>query len=212
MDAEQARGQAHRQKMIALRDSEVVTRAVEIICPSQGHELFCRTMLAIQMDSCSNIARRIWLYTWGVFRLSHIAKGIDDRYRAFEELTHLGINIPGEEDIRSLVGNESQRIRRLVDEFQTMLQEEKGGKRGRPPDPAKLAAAEHAWTWLTDVGKRPTLTADGDFFRLASIIYEGATNKKDIDLEGQCKTVLQRHRPPRRGPGGGSKRHSKATA
>jgi hypothetical protein len=61
---------------------------------------------------------------------------------------------------------------------------------GGRPNYRKQAAAEYALTLLLQFGrKRPTLTGGGPFFDLASVLYEAATGKPDIDLSRQCRAA-----------------------
>ena len=63
----------------------------------------------------------------------------------------------------------------------------------RRRDYQKLAAAGSAYFLLARFGARkPTLSTGGDFLTLASILYEAATGKADIDLTHQCRVIVQR--------------------
>jgi hypothetical protein len=56
-------------------------------------------------------------------------------------------------------------------------------------DDAKVVAAVCAHSALKEYGVTPTLTVDGAFYELASILYEGATGKKEQDLTQYCRQL-----------------------
>jgi hypothetical protein len=60
---------------------------------------------------------------------------------------------------------------------------------GGVPNYRKQAAATWALLLLAHFGQRPTLTADRPFYTLASVLYEAATGKPDIDISRQCRAV-----------------------
>lgn len=64
---------------------------------------------------------------------------------------------------------------------------------GGRPNYRKQAAAVSAWALLKLYGREPpTLTTDGLYFELASILYEAGTGKKDIDLDRECRAAFPR--------------------
>jgi hypothetical protein len=70
-------------------------------------------------------------------------------------------------------------------------------KQTKPPNRLKLLCARGAHDLLqqfSGVDRRPTLSVDGAFHRLASVLYEAATGKSDVALERWCRTVLHSHR------------------
>jgi hypothetical protein len=69
---------------------------------------------------------------------------------------------------------------------------------GGRTDYRKQTAAEFALVLLAHYGrKHPTLTTGGPFLELASILYEAATGKRNVDLDRQCRTVHQQYFPRR---------------
>jgi hypothetical protein len=59
---------------------------------------------------------------------------------------------------------------------------------GGKPNYFKEQAATYALVLLIQFGqKRPTLTAEGPFYRLAAVLHEIATGKTDVDLAGYCR-------------------------
>lgn len=65
---------------------------------------------------------------------------------------------------------------------------------GGRPNYRKQAAAELALLLLVRFDRQPTLTPDGPFFNLASVLYEAATGRKDANLERQCRDSHASHR------------------
>lgn len=68
---------------------------------------------------------------------------------------------------------------------------------GGRPDYRKQTAAEFALVIAHYGRKHPTLTTGGPFLELASILYEAATGKRNVDLDRQCRTVHQQYFPRR---------------
>jgi hypothetical protein len=67
---------------------------------------------------------------------------------------------------------------------------------GGRQDYRKQAAATYAHLLLKQFGRRPpTLTVGGDYFELASVLYEAVTGKDNVILSSQCLTA---HREWRR--------------
>jgi hypothetical protein len=56
----------------------------------------------------------------------------------------------------------------------------------------KLIAAERAFDILNDWGHRqPSLTKNGDYYQLTSVLFEIATGRRSGDVERACTTVLE---------------------
>ena len=62
---------------------------------------------------------------------------------------------------------------------------------GRRPHMLKLKCASSAFETLEQFGRRPTLTADGAFYRLATLYYELVTGIPLQNLEWHCRTVSE---------------------
>jgi hypothetical protein len=63
----------------------------------------------------------------------------------------------------------------------------------RPPEPCKFYCAMGAFDLLEKFSCHPpTLSADGPFYRLASVLYEGASGEGDVSLERPCRTAFRR--------------------
>jgi hypothetical protein len=65
----------------------------------------------------------------------------------------------------------------------------------RRRDYQKLEAANSAdWLFFQFSSKQPSLSPGSDFLELASVLYEAATGKADIDLRWQCRIVVEQKR------------------
>jgi hypothetical protein len=81
------------------------------------------------------------------------------------------------------------RLQSLLDAYQKEKPKRDGGRHLRG---AKHAAAKYAYPILVAYSKsRPTKTAEGPFYRLASAIYEGATGE-EVDLTYYCRKEWDR--------------------
>jgi hypothetical protein len=63
----------------------------------------------------------------------------------------------------------------------------------RQKSSAKINAAQMAYDLMKNLNLTPTLTIGGQFYDLASIIFEGATGVKDANLDWHCKWVFHRN-------------------
>jgi hypothetical protein len=64
------------------------------------------------------------------------------------------------------------------------------GKRGANTD-SKVYAALSAFDLLQKAGKRATLYEGGDFFKLASLLFELGTGEHGVDLRRPCEQALR---------------------
>ena len=62
---------------------------------------------------------------------------------------------------------------------------------GPQPDYVKSSAAEKAYQILSKYSSSPpTTTVEGAFFKLASVLYEGATGIAGVGMDHQCRKFL----------------------
>jgi hypothetical protein len=212
MGAKEARGsnrEATRERAVSTHRSEVdhpkmiFKRALEVISPPSDDEAECRQKITMAIRACRRAVHEKTLYSQASRCLDRIVRLTEERQRAIDELSGLGFFVPGLNDrdaefwrrgyLISDMGDHpdisTRRARELAQSFRNAYV----GTR-RPPKIDKLFAATEACKLLVRYGKRPTLTADGPFLRLASIIYEGATAVPNVDLERQCRTALKEFR------------------
>jgi hypothetical protein len=69
-------------------------------------------------------------------------------------------------------------------------------KLGRRGPGQKMCAAIWAHELLRSHGVKPTCYAQGKFFRLAAVLYEGGTGIAGADVERVCRQVFRSHRAP----------------
>jgi hypothetical protein len=55
----------------------------------------------------------------------------------------------------------------------------------------KVYAARRAYNILDEYGAKPTLTVDGPYFNLASLLYEAVTGKVSVSLEHACRVAWE---------------------
>ena len=71
-------------------------------------------------------------------------------------------------------------------------------RRTRPADMLKRFCAQSAFSLIAEFSARPpTLTADGPFLQLATVLYEAVTGVRDANIERACRVIF-RSDPARR--------------
>jgi len=90
----------------------------------------------------------------------------------------------------------SERLRAQLDSLANKISLRRGEKIrskkfGPKFDYAKINAAQGAYYTLLQFSPvRPTTTADGPFYALASVYYEAVTGLKDANMDRQCRRFL----------------------
>jgi hypothetical protein len=89
-------------------------------------------------------------------------------------------------------------MHKLCEELLTLAEAVEGWgkpKKGRPSNLTKWMAGFYAHRLLVRHGdKPPKVYKDGAYFRLAAVLYEGATDIASADLERACRRVLHKAR------------------
>jgi hypothetical protein len=187
-----------------------IERAMELIAPPADREQRCRERLSRYVE---DIARDTLPICAGEERtqLEDAAKALQKALKALKRLPRERqrwllppikragpgplrlqdlISDPISEDLRLAIFLNELEYTAISAELQAMRR--KVPRSGGRPDYRKQAAAMYALLLLVQFGrKRPTLTADGCFFNLASVLYEAATGKPDIDLSWHCQQVYR---------------------
>lgn len=111
----------------------------------------------------------------------------------------LGIIAPAvadEEMCRGMIASAIIWCRDKHEEVKEVKEYKRERRRGRPREATKLFAAKSALILLRAYGWRAGLTESvphgqvaGSFFRLASVLYEGATREKNANLQRQCRAA-----------------------
>jgi hypothetical protein len=87
-------------------------------------------------------------------------------------------------DFERATAEEIGRLSGIAGTLRDIVNEQAAGRRsGRPIDVMKDLAAHYAYQCLFIFAERsPTLKSDGSFDQLATILYEGATSKRRLNL------------------------------
>jgi hypothetical protein len=150
-------------------ESEVVTRAFELVKPIDLPEPYFHEQLALMMSEV-----RIAHPANDLPALAPIKKQIEKVGDALKQRAISALS-PSARSVQSIYRND---FCRLIDEVLSTVDAHHNGlivtKGGRYPDLAKLQAAEIAREILSRwKNVRPTKTIDGTFYELASTLYEG---------------------------------------
>jgi hypothetical protein len=171
-------------------DSEIVGSAIKIIQPSLDEEAVCRMMVVYVMNLCRVQEKEISpAFLAAREELNSIIERIEGAEKALAGLRRLykRLAFPDRDDFDSIGTEEAERLTELRKHLQALADRYVSPPRSRPPNAAKLAAASYAYCVLVAYSDRPpTLATDGTYFRLASVIYEGATGK-EANLEHHCR-------------------------
>lgn len=173
---------------------EIITRALEIVCPQSSEEPSYRNAVAMAIERCNKADGASFAYNRGKSKLKSLLQKIEEAHRALDELHVVVQEEAFGEDYQNVISEihedlckAAEPILRGVDRFD----EEGPSRRGPPGNELKQHAALYAYMQLSLYSaKKPTLSIDGPFFRLASIIYEGATRDADCDLQRQCRVIF----------------------
>jgi hypothetical protein len=86
----------------------------------------------------------------------------------------------------------SERLRTELDSLANKIDLSiRSDKTGPKLDYGKLNVAQNAYYTLVQFAPvRPTTTAAGPFYELASVYYEAVTGQKDVSMERQCRKFL----------------------
>jgi hypothetical protein len=177
-------------------NSEIVTRAVDIICPPRDEEVQCRWMAAAAIYECW-VAEEIELaFRAAEKELNSTIQKIKEARKALGRLRQIYRRMAFGHDFEKVTTAEIESLHATEKGLQVAAAEyakeprARGG--GRRVDVIKLSAARGAYGLLFIYADRPaTLTPDGSFFQLASVLYEGATGKAGVDLEHQCRVHFE---------------------
>ena len=189
---------------------EIVGRAVKIISPLPVDEVACRLMVVEVVEYCRIAGSEIRPAAWNaeedlasrVSRLVAAEKALSTLPRIYKRLA-----FQDQDDFDNAAAETIERLVQMRERLETLARSyseaRPGHRRGRPSETEKLAAASYAYCCLIAYSERPpTLTspgkaesASGSFFELASVIYEGATGKKNVSLEWHCKEHFKERNP-----------------
>jgi hypothetical protein len=81
-------------------------------------------------------------------------------------------------------------LEEIAAEAEKLMSEIDVGHGSPPMDFMKLNAAMAAYHLMCKLDIRPTLTDQGQYYRLAAIFYEGATGIADADLSRSCRLLF----------------------
>jgi|HubBroStandDraft_6_1064221.scaffolds.fasta_scaffold99695_3 hypothetical protein len=194
-------------------NSDLVDSAIGIIKPTKQKEALCRTDVAVsirlmrmfappKIDAVSKQQLR------QLMRLSHEANQLLDkmppslkehllpsrREDFWKEVKSDGIKMHVQESRPAIshsaaLGMEISDLTKAIDGVCPVR------KTGPQPDFVKSSAARNAYQILSKYSSSPpTTTAEGAFYRLASILYEGATGIAGLGMERQCRKFLDSER------------------
>ncbi len=168
--------------------SEVVTRAFNLVKPIDLPELYLREQLALMMSEVRIAHLDNRLPAQGPTK-----KQVEKVEHALKRVKQAIKGVPPHARVaQSIYWND---FCRLIDEVVCTVEHHHNGivvgKGARLLDVAKLEAAEFARKilgWWKNV--RPTKTIDGTFYELASVMYEGGTGIAGADLQRFCRLVV----------------------
>jgi hypothetical protein len=173
---------------------EIVSRAVEIIRPSREEEAMCRMMVVYAIARCG-VEKEVRLaFLASGEELSSIIEKLESAEKALAGLRRIyeRLAFPDRDDFDGVGMEEAERLGEFRRRLKTLADRYVPPPRHHPGDNVKLAAAAYAYCCLVAYSdKLPTLTYDGNFFQLASAIYEGATGEED-SLDHHCKVNFKR--------------------
>jgi hypothetical protein len=169
-------------------ETEVVSRAMDLLRPVALPEWKCRDCLALIMSRTRVLRTQGRIPAPGKLKdhINDVAKALKRTKRAITTLPRVS------RVVHSAYGGA---FCNLLDEVLTTVQQHHNQivqQKGCPPvDWAKYEAAYGA-RYAISVWKRerPTKTVNGTFYELASILYEGGTRIQGANLQRYCRRAL----------------------
>ena len=184
--------------------AEIVGRAVELVAPTSSNDLTCRIEVAKWIRTLrafhgsfphgkawTSLGRRRQELTATSAALNRVMKVLNNLSRelafALFDVNAKSANNDFLNFLTSMARKAALGLR-AVEALRAM-----GKEKGAPPrDYTKLNAARAAYDLLKQFSSRkPTKTAGGDFYELATILYEGGTGTADASLELDCRRILE---------------------
>jgi hypothetical protein len=195
-----SKGTRTRPKLLDELDenSEIVDRCLELIKPAADKEEHCRLSVYFGIISCAPPLIPNLRYEEGETK-----KRTKDRARFGKTLRKASAMLVGPGPAQwGLSGDELHErvaVCRKLDAWAARAEEMVTTccvpSGAIPIDRAKLTAASNAFRLIKDFsGARPTLTAGGPFYELASTLYEGGTGNVMADLSWYCRKIFHRVR------------------
>jgi hypothetical protein len=174
---------------------EIVSRAIEIVCPLPDEESMCRWMIVYVISQCRIANDEIGpAFLAAEQELGSAIQKVEDAEKALSGLRRIykRLAFQDREDFDGAATKDIDALSKIRKRLRTLadgygLARSALPRQRRPKDQGKRAAASYAYCCLVAYSERsPTLTSDGPFFELASIIYEGATGEPLVSLDYQC--------------------------
>jgi hypothetical protein len=180
------------------KDSAIVARALRIVDPPPDKDEQCRETIASGMawNRLLNRSPRSLSDRSVVRELRSTVSAIEAAHRSIDQLQgHIKAYALGALSahitkaaltvLAYLAGVLRANAERIAEGIR-----EAGGRRR---DLGKQTAADTAYDLLNEyAGSPPTLTIEGPFYQLASVLYEGAMGHEEVDLQRHCRTAFKR--------------------
>jgi hypothetical protein len=190
-------------------NSELVNSAMSIIQPTSDKEASCRAHVASTirlgrmtapirtgakanktLNKLMRDSRKTakWLAELPAPLLEELLHGSADEFES-NEVVDQGLRLHVSKQPR--VVPRLERLRAELDSLANKINLRRSKKFGPKFDYAKINAAQGAYYTLLQFSPvRPTTTADGPFYELASVYYEAVTGLKDVNMDRQCRRFL----------------------
>jgi hypothetical protein len=190
-------------------NSEIVARCLELIGPARDKKRACRADI-VRSINWVEILHKSQKPSWYASssekrQLKKLADALDKASRTLKDIEcwyilfrQFGKPSPELRYARPVVVVDRQEYEKFCDVLSSIKAQAKERannlvvhKGGPLVDLVKLNAAGNALQLLLDFGASPpTQTIGGPFYELASLLYEGATDKEGRDLSRSCKTYI----------------------
>jgi hypothetical protein len=186
-------------------DKSFVDAALRAIRPPADQLTLCREKLVIAIQ----LMRMIFWHDHEVHKrtLSQLKLSAAKTARLLDKLGpgHLHFLLPPD-DLKKveLVGDpgmfvaKDSKVRpsaRLQKDLRNLVANLDGISRKAKSGALKMSVALSAYDFLMERGSaNPTLSSDGPFFNLASILYEAVTGRENVSIEWHCRRVLRMER------------------
>lgn len=175
---------------------EWIDRAIEVLKPPQERLDDCKFQLDLHTRFAGEPTdrdlpageklKRLAAFSIALKKLKTATKNVWPVWNEF----YLSDPIPELEKFDQL-REHLNKFEKLASEFRPKIETKKIGRR---PDPVKLQAAWNAYGLLQEFNFRPTTTANGKYFVVASLLYERVTGRAAADLESACRWVFREMR------------------
>jgi hypothetical protein len=194
-------------------DSAIVDECIALIAPDAQHEAECRRQIERHVDmmrwfnlpksklECRDALWKLKLKLRPVGRKADRETLLRFADALADAAVQLNEPLCGPYLSRRLPTFDAAKFSKELETLVTIAREVAGSmhlEHGRPVNMSKSIAAwsaeELIETWGT---KPPTLTIDGPYYRLASILYGAGTGEHGVDLSRQCKETSRQTHPAR---------------